>query len=48
MVANESEFIHREYGTGDGSGLKREDAGNCILARRLTNVHGHVVKEVLA
>ena len=43
-VANEPESIHREYGTGTGSELKREYAKNCILARRLIEKGVRVVQ----
>ncbi len=43
-VGNESESIQREYGTGEGSDLKREYAKNCIVARRLIEKGVRVVQ----
>ena len=43
-VAGEPDSIQREYGTSDGSDLKREYAKNCILARRLIEKGVRVVQ----
>ena len=43
-VSNEPEFIQKEYGTDEGSELKREYAKNCILARRLIEKGVRVVQ----
>ena len=43
-VSGEPDSIQREYGTGDGSDLKREYAKNCILARRLIEKGVRVVQ----
>jgi hypothetical protein len=43
-VSQEPKFIQREYGTGEGSELKREYAKNCILARRLLEKGVRVVQ----
>ena len=43
-VSNEPESIHKEYGTGEGTELKREYAKNCILARRLIEKGVRVVQ----
>ena len=43
-VSNEPGSIHQEYGTGEGSDLKREYAKNCILARRLIEKGVRVVQ----
>tara|TARA_B110000438_G_scaffold153506_1_gene147504 strand:+ start:1128 stop:2615 length:1488 start_codon:yes stop_codon:yes gene_type:complete len=41
---NEPKSIHREYGTDQGTELKREYAKNCILARRLIEKGVRVVQ----
>lgn len=43
-VTGEPASIHREYGTDEGSDLKREYAKNCILARRLIEKGVRVVQ----
>jgi hypothetical protein len=43
-LASEPESIHKEYGTGTGTELKREYAKNCILARRLVEKGVRVVQ----
>ena len=43
-VGNEPEYVLREYGTEDGSELKRQYAKNCILARRLIEKGVRVVQ----
>jgi len=43
-VSGEPHSIQREYGTEDGSNLKREYAKNCILARRLIEKGVRVVQ----
>ena len=43
-LAEEPESIHREYGTDQGTELKREYAKNCILARRLIEKGVRVVQ----
>lgn len=43
-IENEPESIHKEYGTDQGSDLKREYAKNCILARRLVEKGVRVVQ----
>jgi hypothetical protein len=43
-VSNEPEYVRREYGTEDGSELKRQYAKNCILARRLIEKGVRVVQ----
>ena len=43
-LSGEPESIHREYGTESGTELKREDAKNCILARRLLEKGVRVVQ----
>ncbi|MCP4847320.1 MAG: DUF1501 domain-containing protein [Verrucomicrobiaceae bacterium] len=43
-ISNEPAAIHREYGTDQGSNLKKEYAKNCILARRLIEKGVRVVQ----
>ena len=43
-LSGEPESIHQEYGTDQGSDLKREYAKNCILARRLLEKGVRVVQ----
>ncbi|MDG2168796.1 MAG: DUF1501 domain-containing protein, partial [Opitutales bacterium] len=43
-IENEPGSIHKEYGTDQGSDLKREYAKNCILARRLVEKGVRVVQ----
>ena len=43
-VSSEPESILKEYGTGEGTELKREYAKNCILARRLIEKGVRVVQ----
>ncbi len=43
-LAGEPEFVHKEYGTDNGTDLKREYAKNCILARRLVEKGVRVVQ----
>ncbi len=43
-LAEEPKSIHREYGTDQGTELKREYAKNCILARRLIEKGVRVVQ----
>lgn len=43
-ISGEPESIHKEYGTGTGTELKREYAKNCILARRLVEKGVRVVQ----
>lgn len=43
-VTHEPDYVRREYGTEDGSELKREYAENCILARRLIEKGVRVVQ----
>jgi len=43
-LTGEPESIHKEYGTDEGSDLKREYAKNCILARRLVEKGVRVVQ----
>ena len=43
-LTDEPESIHREYGTDQGTDLKREYAKNCMLARRLIEKGVRVVQ----
>ncbi len=43
-IGNEPDYIRREYGTEDGSDLKKAYAKNCILARRLLEKGVRVVQ----
>ncbi len=43
-LSAEPESIHKEYGTDEGSDLKKEYAKNCILARRLIEKGVRVVQ----
>jgi hypothetical protein len=43
-ISNEPAAIHSEYGTDQGSNLKKEYAKNCILARRLLEKGVRVVQ----
>ncbi len=43
-ISNEPAAIHSEYGTDQGSNLKKEYAKNCILARRLIEKGVRVVQ----
>jgi hypothetical protein len=43
-VDNEPEYVRQEYGTEEGSELKRKYAKNCILARRLIEKGVRVVQ----